>query len=238
MFRLAAIAAVIAAAATLVAVALAARSPKALRAAIFATAKKQHSLHYVERDTASGLHQTMVSDIARRRGVQRISFTLAGNGRSAKGQFTVRVVEPLVYFRADKVAMQDYLGFTATQSATYHDKWIVVRSGRQLYKDLAAAVTMSSFLREIYPSAPLTFAKTSSIDGHHYTGVRGINDTEGGGFKFVETVFPDAKMRPIAVSAVDRKKDFVSAVKIGRWNQVVRVTAPPDAVPIASVEAG
>jgi len=235
VFRLVAIAAVVAAAAALAAIALAAQSPKALRAEIFATAKKQHSLHYVERDTTAGLHQSMVADIAGKRGVQRISFTLNGNGRSAKGQFTVRVVGPRVYFRADKVAMQDYLGFTAAQAAAYHDRWIVVPPGQHLYKALATAVTMPSFLHEIYPSAPLSLARTS-IGGHEYTGVRGTNDADGGGFTFVQSVFPDSKMRPFAVSAVDRSKGFVSAVKISRWNQAVRVTAPTHAVSITSVK--
>ena len=234
MFRLVALAAVAAATAALAGVALAAQSPRALRTAIFATAKKQHSLHYVERDSAAGLHQTMVAGISGRHGVQRISFTLNGNGRSAKGQFTVRVVEPRVYFRADTVAMQDYLGFTAAQAAAYHDKWIVVPPGQHLYKALATAVTMSSFLHEIYPSAPLAFVKTT-IGGRKYTGVRGTNDTEGGGFKFVQSVFPDSKMRPFAVTAVDRGKGFVSAVKISRWNQAVHVTAPKGAVPLTSV---
>jgi hypothetical protein len=235
VFRCIAIVAAVSAAAALAAVALAAQSPRELRAAIFATAKKQHSLHYVERDSAAGLRQTMVSDISRKRGVQRISFTLSGNGRTAKGRFTVRVVNSLVYFRADQVAMHYYLGFTAAQTAAYHDKWIVVRPGQHRYKDLAAAVTMPSFLQEIYPSAPLALAKTS-IGGRKYTGVRGTNDVTGGGFKFVESVFPDSKMRPFAVSAVDRGKGFVSAVKISRWNQAVRVTAPADAVPITAVE--
>lgn len=237
MLRLAAVFAVIAAAAALAAVALGAQSPRALRAAIFATAKKQHSLRYVERDTAPGLHQNTVSDISGKRGVQRISFTLEGNGRTARGQFTVRVVKSRVYFRADKVAMQFYLGFTAPQAAAYNGKWIVVRPGQHRYKALAAAVTMSSFLRDIYPAAPLTLAKTS-IGGRKYTGVRGINDTEGAGFKFVETVFPDSKMRPFAVSAVDRRRGFVSALKISRWNKAVRVPVPADAIPITSVEVG
>ena len=237
MFRVAVIVALLTAMAALAAVALAAQSPTALRAAIFATAKKQHSLHYVERDSAPGLSQSMVADISGKRGVQRISFTLTGNGRSAKGQFTVRVVEPLVYFQADQVAMHDYLGFTAAQATAYHDKWIVVRPGQHRYKDLAAAVTMPSFLHDIYPSAPLTLVKTS-IGGHQHTGVKGTNSTEGAGFKFVEAVFPDSKMRPHAVAAVDRKKGFTSAVKISRWNQAVPVEAPSGAVPITAVEAG
>lgn len=237
MFRFAASVAVLAATAALAAVAFAARSPRALRAAIFATAEKQHSLRYVERDAAPGLRQEMVSDISGKRGVQRVSFTLQGNGRSAQGGFTVRVVEPLVYFRADEVSMHDYLGFTAAQAATYHDKWIVVRRRQHLYKNLAEAVTIPSFLRDIYPSAPLTLARTS-IGGHEYTGVRGTNSTEGAGFKFVDTVFPDSKMRPLAVSAVERSKGFVSAVRLSRWNHAIRVPVPPDAVPITSVEGG
>lgn len=234
MARVIAIVAVIGVAAALAAVALAAQSPKALRAGIFAAAKKQHSLHYVEQAAAPGLRQTMVSDVGGTRGSQKISFELPGkNGQTEKGQFTVRVVKPMVYFRADTVAMQDYLGFTAAQTAAYHGKWIAVRPGQDKYKDLAASVTMSSFLHDIYPAAPLRLV-TASIGGHKVTGVAGTN-RQSAGIKFRTAVFPDSKMRPLAVSDVETSKRFIDGLKISRWNEAVRVTAPANAVPITTV---
>lgn len=236
MVRGIAIVVVLAVAAALAAVALAAQSPKTLRAAIFATARKQHSLHYVEQGALPGLHQTIVSDIAGKRGVQTITFTLQGKNQSEKGRFTVRVVEPLVYLRADTVAMHDYLGFTEAQTAGFHDQWIAVRPGQHRYKELAASVTMSSFLHDIYPSAPLTFV-TTSIAGHKVEGVKGTNK-EPGGNKFTEAVFPDSKLRPLGVFDVEASKGFLDAVKISRWNEAVHVKAPAHSVSITSVEAG
>jgi hypothetical protein len=88
MARVAALIFVLVAAAVAAAVAFAAQSPKALRAEIFAAARKQHSVHYVDVGAAQGLKQTMVGDVAATRGIQRISFTLQGK----KGEFTVLVI--------------------------------------------------------------------------------------------------------------------------------------------------
>ncbi len=237
MVRVVATVAVLGVAVALASVALAAQSPKALRTAIFAAAKKHHSLHYVEQGTAPGLVQIMVTDVGAKRGVQNVSFTLKGKkGQSEKGQFTVRVVKPLVYLRADEVAMRDFLGFTAAQATTYHGNWIVVRPGQHRYKDLAASVTMSSFLHDIYPSAPLAIVKTS-IGGHKFTGVSGTNKA-GGGIKLKMAVFPDSKKRPFAVADVDRRDKFVDVLKISRWNEAVHVQAPANSVPITTVESG
>lgn len=229
MARIATLVAVLAAAAAVTAVAVAStRSPKSLRAAIFAAARKQHSVHYVEQGAASVLRQTMVSDVAKTRGIQRISFTLQGK----KGQFTVIVVNRIAYLRGNSLALHGYLGFTSAQAATYHGRWISIPPGNRRYEDLAASVTLPSFLHGIYPSAPLALV-TTTVGGHKITGVRGTN--KQGGVTFQEAVLPDAKLRPLAVSDVDAKHGFIDAVKIGRWNETVHVKAPAGAVPIATV---
>jgi hypothetical protein len=231
--RIAALLAVLAVAAATTAVALAAsRSPKELRSAIFAAAKKQHSVHYVEHGAAAGLRQTMVCDVAKTRGIQRISFTLRGK----KGHFTVIVVKRVAYLRGSAYALHGYLGYTPTQAATYHGRWISIPPTNRRYKDLAASVTFSSFLHDIYPSAPLRLVTTTN-GGRTVTGVSGTND-EAGPAKFMEVVFPDSRLRPLAVSDVDAKLGFIDTLKIGRWNEAVRVTAPANAVPISTVIGG
>jgi hypothetical protein len=233
MARLATLVALLAAAAAVAAVALAApRTPKALRTAIFTAARKQHSVHYVEHGAAQGLRQTMVADVAKTRGIQRISFTL----QAKRGHFTVIVVKRVAYLRANAIALLSYLGFTAAQAARYHDRWISVPPTNGRYKDLAASVTLPSFLHDIFPSAPLALVATT-LGGRKVTGVRGTNK-QGGGITFVEAVFPDSKLRPLGVSDIDRKHGFVDGVKTSRWNERVRVKAPAHSVPIAIVTGG
>lgn len=213
------------------AVALAAQSPKALRATVFAAARKERSVHYVEQGAAQGLRQTMVADVAATRGVQRINFTLNGK----KGQFTVLVVQRTVYLRGNQSALGVYLGFTAVQATKFQNQWISVPPSSGKYKDLAASVTLPSFLHDIYPSAPLSLV-TTKIGGHLRTGLRGRNVEPG--VKFVEALFPTTSppLLPAAVSDVEPTKGFIDAIKISRWNESVRVEAPAHAVPLATVQ--
>jgi hypothetical protein len=224
--------AVAVAAAGAAAVAFAAQSPNSLRAAIFAAARKQHSVHYVESGAAQGLHQTMVGDVAGTRGRQRISFTL----QTKKGSFTVLVVRRTAYLRGTSLALQGYLGFTAAQAARFHGRWISVPASSKKYADLAASVTLPSFLHDIYPAAPLVLAK-ARLGGHTRIGVRGTHRESG--LKFVEEVFPKASppLLPVAVADVEPTKGFLDEIKINRWNERVSVQAPANAVPISTVQA-
>jgi hypothetical protein len=229
MHRIAALVVVFAASvAVAAAVALAAQSPKSLRDSIFAAARKQHSLHYLESGAAQGLRQTMVADVGPTSGIQKVSFKLQGK----KGQFTVIVANHLAYLRGNTYALHGYLGFTVAQAATYNGRWISIPAGNARYSDLAASVTLPSFLRDIHPSAPLAFV-TTRLGGRKVTGVEGKNREPG--VRFVEAVFPDAKLRPLAVSDFDASKGFGDALKISRWNEPVRVKAPAQAVPISTV---
>jgi len=221
---------VVAVAAGAAAVALAAtQSPRKLRTEIFNTARKQRSVHYEEHAVGPDLTQTMASDVARKRGVQRISFTLG----KKKGRFTVRVVNKTAYLRGDTEALHGYFGFTAAQAASYAGRWIAVRRGQPKYNDLAASVTLPSFLHDIYPGTPLVLV-TTTISGHQVTGVRGTN-RQGGGVEFVEDVFPDKQLRPFGVRDVEPTKGFVDSFKLGRWNEAVHVALPAHAVPITTV---
>lgn len=213
------------------AIALAAQSPKALRTAIFAAARKKHSLHYVELGAAQGLRQTMVGDAATDRGGQQITFTLNGT----KGEFTVLVVHRTAYLRGSSSALSKYLGFTSKQATKFHDRWISVPPSSKRYADLAASVTLPSFLHDIYPSAPLTLV-TLKIGGRKRTGIRGT--VREPGVRFAETLLPNPSppLLPAAVSDVDVKHGFVDTIKIGRWNKPVHITAPAHAVPIATVQ--
>jgi hypothetical protein len=218
----------VAAAAAAVAVA-ATQSPKKLRTQIFNTARKQRSVHYDERAVGPGLTQQMTSDVAGKRGVQKITFTLG----KKKGRFIVRVVNKTAYLRGDSEALHAYFGFTTAQAGTYKSRWIAVRKGQPKYNDLAASVTLPSFLHDIYPSTPLVLVGTT-INGHKVTGVRGVN-RQGGGVEFVEDVYPDKQLRPFGVHDIEPTKGFVDSFKLSRWNEAVHVAMPANAVPITTV---
>ena len=221
---LALLTAVALAAAVAATVALAARSPKSLRASIFAAARKQHSVHYVEHAVAPSLRQTMVADVAGSRGIQKITFTLQGK----KGHFTVRVVKRIAYVRGNALGLQS-AGLTAADAARYQGRWVSIRPSNHLYPDLAADVTLPTFLHDIYPAAPLALVRTT-IRSKEVTGVRGTNRESG--ITFQEALFPDSKLRPLGVTDVDKSSGFVDATTISHWNEAVHVRAPAHAVPL------
>jgi hypothetical protein len=214
------------AAAVAAAVALAAQSPKALRASIFAAARRQHSVHYVEHAVAPRLRQTMVADVAGNRGIQKVTFTLQGK----KGQFTVRVVKRIAYVRGNPLGLES-AGLTAADAARYQGRWVLIPPSNHLYSDLAADVTMPTFLHDIYPRAPLTLVRTT-IGSKEITGVHGINRESG--ITFLEALFPDSKLRPLGVTDVDKKDGFADVTNMSRWNEAVHVKAPAHAVRISS----
>jgi hypothetical protein len=230
--RVAALIFVVAVAAGIAAVAFAAQSPKALRTAIFAAARHERSVHYVEAGAAKGLTQRIVGDVAATRGIQRVSFTLNGK----KGRFTVLVVHRIAYLRGNAPTLAGYFGFTAAQAAQFQGQWISVPPSSKKYTDLAASVTLPSFLHDIYPGGRLSLV-TSKIGGRARTGVRGTNREPG--VKFMEAIFPksSAPLLPEEVADIEPAKGFIDATKISGWNESVSVQAPAGAVPISTVQA-
>jgi hypothetical protein len=175
----------------------------------------------------------MIGDVAATRGIQRISFTLQGE----RGEFTVLVVSRTVYLQGDAFALSGYLGFTSAQASSYHGKWISIPPSSRRYSALAASVTLPSFLADNYPGRPLALV-TTKIAGRKVTGVRGINREPG--LKFVEALYPASRppLLPQEVRTIEPSKGFIDRTKISRWNEPVHVQTPPNAVPIATVQAG
>jgi hypothetical protein len=223
---------VLGAAAAAAAVALAAQSPNALRAAIFSAARAQHSVHYVARTSVSGVSVTTVGDVAAKRGIQHITFR--GNGRS--GRATVLVLPGPAYMRGDEVALQGFFGLTASQAGRYTHVWISIPRGNGAYAEIAAAVTLGSFLDEIYPQTKLVRV-SGAVGGRRVIGVRGLARHEGQ--RFVETLYARAQGRRLPVLETDAgASGFRSRTTIGPWNGTVHVRAPANPVPISRVVSG
>src|SRR5437773_10215969 len=79
------------------AVSLAASSPLALLARIIATARAQHSVHYVSTAQLGTTRVVQVADVAAATGIQRISYTKSGT----TGHVTVIVSAHRAYVRGD-----------------------------------------------------------------------------------------------------------------------------------------
>jgi len=221
--------AAILAAAVAAAAAPAAQGPVALRAAIFAAARAQRSVHYVAHPEGPGGSATIVGDVGATAGVQRIAFRRGG----ASGLATVRVVHRTAYVRADALTLRGFFGFGAGQASRYAGTWIAIRHTSRAYAGVAAAVTLRSFLAEIYPQAGLVRV-SGSVGGRRVVGVRGLARHEGA--QLVETVYAPATGAPLPV--LEREAGaagYRGLTRIGPWNRPLRVRAPAHAVPFSEV---
>jgi hypothetical protein len=226
--RIAALICVGGAAAAAAAVALAAQSPKAVRSAIFAAARGEHSVHYVSRSSGSG-STAVVADVGATRGIQRITFRKGG----ASGRATVLVVSRTAYILGDAFSLRGFFGFSASQAKRYKNQWITIPHTSPAFGTVAAAVTLGSFLTEVYPQANLARVR-GSVDGRQVVGVRGVSRHEGE--RVVETVYARAKGAPLPVEEKETgSAGFHGLTRVGPWNRPVRVQAPGHAVPASLV---
>jgi hypothetical protein len=226
MRRLATLAVVVLTASGVAATALAAQSPKSLRASIFDAARAERSVHYVTQTSGSG-SVTIVADAGRTRGIQRITYAKGGQS----GHVTVIVANGTAYVRGDEFTLHGFLGFPQAQAARYANVWIRVPHQSHLYAAVAAAVTLPSFLAEIYPRTGLARVNRR-VNGVALVGVRGF--TKHQGIPFVEGVYARAGAKPLPVVEVEATPGagFRSSTAIDRWDEQLRINIPQHAVPI------
>lgn len=205
--------------------ALAAQSPQALRTAIFVAARERHSLHYVMAELQGGKRVRIVGDVAATSGTQQL--TLAGK---TTGHVTVSVLGRTAYLRGDRAGLRA-MGLPAAASSQYARTWISVPRTSKLFAPLADAVTLPSFLGDIFPVTNLAFVHRSGR-----VGLRGKALLDGA---LVDvTLFANPSGPPLPLEEDQDGKAFRSHVAISRWNEPVHVTAPKHAVPIAVVLGG
>jgi hypothetical protein len=210
------------------AAAFAAQSPKSLRASIFNAARAERSVHYVTQTAGNGA-VVIVADVGRTRGIQRIRYATGGKA----GHVTVIVANGTAYVHGDEFTLHGFLGFSQAQAARYANVWIRVPRQSHLYAAVADAVTLPSFLTEIYPRTNLSRV-TKKLNGVSVVGVRGF--TKHQGIPFVEAVYTRAGGKPLPVGEVEATAGaaFRSTTAIGRWNEKLRISIPQHAVPITS----
>jgi hypothetical protein len=223
---------VVAFAAVTTSVALAAQSPRQLRAAMLSAASARHSVHYVSTTSAAGHAIRIVSDVGPGRGIQRITVT---NG-SQSGPATVLVVGGSAYIRGNEFTLHNFFPLTQAQATRYAGVWISIPRSSGAYATVATDATFASFLADLVPGKHLAVVR-ATVAGRKSVGLRGT--VRQAGLKLIETVYAPASGKPLPFQekAIASGVPGASLVRMSRWNEAVHVTAPADAVPIATVLA-
>ena len=230
MGRVGVLALAVATAAVASAAALAAQSPRALRASILGAAKAQHSVHYATREILGNLQLTLTGDVAATAGRQHVVFQAGMH----TGQITIRAVDQTAYVEGDANGLQLLQQLTKSQASKYAGRWISIPKGDRAYSSTAAEVTFGSFLQSITPRGRLaTF--NAKKQGTRVIGVRAISGTGKKRRLQVLAARAGGKRLPLEEDEAVPGREFIGRTTMSKWNESVQVQAPAQSVPISTV---
>jgi hypothetical protein len=233
MRRIATLMIVTAAVAATAAVALAAQSPKTLRASIVAAARAQRSVHWSATEIIGAVAVTTGTDATKTGGVQHVTLAIG----KERAHVRIVVTGGVAYVRGDALGLQLNLGLTAAQAKKYAGRWISIPKLDPSYAPTAAGDTMDSVVRELAPHGRLSLI-SGKLHGVRVIGVRGISGT--GKKKMAEVLITSAhgQRLPLEEDTLAPGKHAIGHTEFSKWNETVKVTAPASSTPIGAVRAG
>jgi hypothetical protein len=226
MHRVGTVLVVVACAVAAIGAANAAMPPRALRSAILKAAFAKHSVHYVSVSTVLGARTKSVGDVARDRGIQRVTFSRKGR----TGRATTRVVGSTAYIQGDAFALRAYMRLPKSFASHHAGQWISIPHTSPVYRFVTNDLKFGSFIGDSVPDQRLTVVR-SRVAGKKLRGLSGKARGQSGTL----TVFVPLSGPPLPVAGRDVVRGSFPAaglVRMSHWNEPVHVKAPAHAVPL------
>lgn len=229
MRRVAALVVGLGVAAGTAAIALAAQSPRQVRASIVGAAKAQHSVHYVSKEVVGSSLTTLTGDVKAAHGIQHVKIHLG----KQTGHLTILVLGQTAYLRGDALGLE-IQGLTKVQAAKYDGRWISIPKGDKLYGPTAEDVTLGSVIEIITPHGRLSVA-FKKAHGRRVVAVAGVSGK--GKKKQIHVLLAPAhgKRLPLEEDEVAPGQESISRTVLSQWNEPVQVHAPASSTPISIV---
>jgi hypothetical protein len=185
-------------------------------------AQKAGSMHFVDKTTVSKTSQTL-------EGV--VSASTAGETLNGSTPLQVDLIGGSIYVMGSAGAIQQALQITASQAASYAQKWIVVSTNDVPFRILAQDLTMRAAINGFMPvRAGASLGKERKLGQYHVIPVVGRpsklpSGTSGSVALFVSAKAPHVPLGGTLVLA--NKKARLSEVAIfNDWGTKVSLTAP------------
>jgi hypothetical protein len=204
-------------------------SPTALLRSILVSAEAENAVRYVSVQSAGTDRISEVTDAAWDQGIQRITYTHAGQ----TGHVTVLLKSGTAYVNGDTFALTSYMGYDPDASATYSGRWIEIPSGDHDYNAVSTDVTMPEAV-QLYVPTPLWLSSSGDVQGRPAIGVSGAKTATATSPAMTVTLFAQAAGPPLPVEQDIVKGAYTATVTFSRWNEKVRIAAPPSPTPIAT----
>ncbi len=213
-------------------------------------AVRSGSFHYVSTsrftDSSGSSNMVTVGDAGKTSGSQQIT--------AGQDTFTIYVVGTGVYFKGNAAALGDQLGLTASAAASNAGRWISLAPSDAPTPAVEAGVTSPDFftgpclLQPGVSGSPVGVSR-GTIAGRPVGIVQcTIDDTGGSGSAAVTTTgsgtlsvaaaapnLPVRSASAVTSSGAAGSGSGTSVVNFSNWGEAVSVTAPPGAIPYASL---
>ena len=192
------------------------------------------SVHIVEADSIGGSTFQLVTDAGTSQGKQILT-------RSTIGNATFLVVSAqMAYVKGDATYFEQNFSMSQGEAAEYAGQWIAVPSSSQYYALIAEELTVSSVITEQTPSAPLSLAKPTTVDGKSVVGVSGGLTGAPSGYTgtqvlYISTMTPYLPVSVVAHGTNAANQTLSFREEYSHYGEHVSVTAPARSIPISSI---
>ena len=217
---------------------LSGKTPAQVLDVALAAARAQGAAHLSQAATGSagGVNPSEMYDVGRTEGRQVLTGGSQGNA-------TLLVLPGAAYLRGDAAFLRNALGFTASAATQYASKWISFGPNDPGYQQLVAGDTIGSALTESTPSGSLALTPTRTIAGQQVVGVSGglppamaRSGATGTVVLYVSTTAPYLPVEVVESGALSGQHG-TATISFSSWGEPIVVSAPPGAVPFASLPA-
>ena len=211
---------------------LAGKTPKQVLTSAFAAANKSGTVHFRLLGKASGKTETIVGD----------SSSTDGHEVIMAGSVTIQaeVIGNGAYVEGNAGGLQDQMGLSAANAATYAGKWISIASTDAPFSSVAKAVSLTGTLEELQPSGKLTLTAATTRAAHAVIGVHGglpggaTKGTKGSAVLYVSTSKPTVPI-VFQVTETSNGSKETDVGTFSNWGKPLNLVAPTKSIPYASL---
>jgi hypothetical protein len=184
---------------------------------------------HIDVTTTTGGRTTTTSDDA---GVAGGQQAVTANGARAEARF----VGGVAYARGDASSVTAYFGVPATEAARMGGQWAAFSPSDAGFSTVAASVSLSSVLTQDALTGPYRIGAPTVLNGQRVVPVSGLVSETGRGPVGLGTLYitPGSGTVPVEFDIAESDGTRTN-VSYSRWGTAVVLSAPPGAVPAASL---
>jgi len=178
--------------------------------------------------TSGGRTTTSSDDVGMASGQQAVT----ANGARAEARF----VGGVAYARGDASSVTSYFGVPAPEAARMGGQWAAFSPDDAAFSTVAAGVSLSSVLTQDALTGPYRLGAPTVVNGQRVVPVSGIVSVTGRGPVGLGTLYitPGSGTVPVAFHIAE-SDGTTTDVSYSRWGAAFTLSAPPGAVPAASL---